>query len=306
MHTARCPRRPAPRWILLATLLVLLAACDDPTTLSTKEKGIAVGATAGSICWDQETGLATTQVIATVFGRDGSVASGTSVRFEADVAEATLDPAEARTDDTGRAIVELSTPRPADDRVTVTGYLPDGRSDEVTIQVPAPPFLQFTPETFQPAVGDEFFLHWYVTAPCNLSRLTVELTWDPDVLEYLPGEWEEGGILNQLVSDQGDGTGDASGDGSAGGEDRVPTVVEESSADGWLRITYRRDDSPRTGVSATGSYLRIRFRAIAPGDADMNAPLVELAPPDDRPFDMTGRWAVPAITVVEGDGNGGT
>ena len=297
MRTGRSPKAWV-RGILLATAaLTLLASCDDPTQLSAKEKGIAVGATATAICWDQETGLATTQVIATVFGKDGSVATGTKVRFETDFPGATLDPVETETDQAGRAIVDLSTPRPPSDQVTVTGFLPDGRSDDVTIRVPASPFLQFTPETFQPKVGEEFYLHWYVTAPCNLSRLTAELTWNPEVLEYLPGEWEEGGILNQLVSSD---SGDTDEDGSAG-EDRIPTVVEESSADGWLRMTYRRDDTPRTGISATGSYIRIKFRAIGTGEAEMTAPFVELAPPDDRPFDMTDHWAVPAITVVEAD-----
>ncbi len=305
MRTRRSAKVRAHRILLVLVALVLLAACDDPTELSTKEKGIAVGAVATSICWDQDTGLATTQVIATVFGKDGSVATGTKVRFEADCPEATLDPVEAATDQAGRAIVELSTPRPSSDQVTVTGFLPDGRSDDVTIRVPAPPFLQFTPETFQPKVGEEFYLHWYVTAPCNLSRLTAELTWNPEVLEYVPGEWEEGGILNQLVSSNGGDAGDTDEDGSAGGEDRIPTVVEESWADGWLRMTYRRDDTPRTGISATGSYIRIKFRAIGTGDAEMAAPFVELAPPDDRPFDMTDHWAVPAITVVAADEDGG-
>ncbi|GEM_PF-5863769 len=301
----RTGRSSGPRLrglLVVAVVLALLVACDDPTELSAKEKGIAVGAASTAICWDQETGLATTQVIATVFGKDGSVATGTKIRFEADCPEATLDPAEAETDQAGRAIVELSTPRPPSDEVTVTGFLPDGRSDDVTIRVPASPFLQFTPETFQPAVGEEFFLHWYVTAPCNLSRLTAELTWDPEVLEYLPGEWEEGGILNQVASSDSGDTGDTDDDGSAGEEDRIPTVVEESWADGWVRVTYRRDDTPRTGISATGSYLRLKFRAIGTGEADMQAPFVELAPPDDRPFDMTDHWAVPAITVVEAEG----
>ncbi len=299
---------------LLALLLLVLAtaACDDPTKLSPGEQRIAVGAEATGLCWSQEEdGLARTRAIATVFGEDGSVAEGTTVQFTVDWPGATLDPVEIGTDETGRAIVEVATTRPDGDQLTITGALPDGASDDVTISVPPPPVLQFVPDNPRPAIGEEFFVHVYVVGPCDLNSITFRLEWDPAVLEYLPGEWEETGILNAPVGDgSGDGTGDATGDATDdsgdGTGDTLPTEVLESAGPGSVDITYRRVDSPPTGSSATGTYLKLHFRAVGAGDAAMTAPRVELAPPDGRPYELmtSDYWMVIGVEAVEPDGDG--
>ena len=80
----------------------------------------------------------------------------------------------------------------------------------------------------------------------------------------------------------------------------------ESAGPGSVDITYRRVDSPPTGSSATGTYLKLHFRAVGAGDAAMTAPRVELAPPDGRPYELmtADHWMVIGVEAVEPDGDG--
>lgn len=259
------------RWSALGALgavLLLLVACDEREELRRTERRIVVGAPAAAFCPlpDEDS---TISLQATVYGLDGSVAAGVEVTMTTSdgLFPNGTQTEVVRTGEAGFANIVLTTRRPPDDRIVVTGTLEDGREDSTELS--APPDGQTLLLTSTPSieVGELATIIMPASNLCHVREVLLTLRYDPAVVEYVDAA--EGGLLNDFDR--------------AGLPIRTDLFVADSG-NGTLSIRYSRLDRPPTGVVISGNVLGVRFRGTAPGNAQIYIEEVTLLPLDGRPY----------------------
>lgn len=286
-------RRTHRRMMLVACgVAALCAGCQEADKIAPKDQKIALGALTSSVCPDQDSTLkqGVTTMIATVFAKDGTLADGVGVTFSSAFGGATFDPVRATTNPAGIARSTLSSPRPPGDSLTMTATLDNGLQSSHTLGFPLTPIMTVDSNNATPLVGVELLLDVGVSRPCNITELGADLSYDPTVLEYEPGKEIQLNALNDVGSD-----------GSPNGT----TLDVDSSVPGHVRFRYFRDDG--RGVNITGGYLRLSFKTLAAGDAQLAVvvPSGELIGSVGGAYDLypasgTNFVAVAAVTVISG------
>ena len=127
-------------WLPAAAVLLALltaAACDKSQGLSEGERRIVVGSISSNLCPLPDAD-STVNVQATVYGLDGSVAPGVDVTMTTTdgVFPNGTQTETSKTGEAGIVNLVLTTRRPPDDQILVTGTLPDGKQDSVEIKAP--------------------------------------------------------------------------------------------------------------------------------------------------------------------------
>lgn len=271
---------------VLSVALLLVTACDKQEELRRSERRIVVGAPAAGFCPLPDAD-STVNVQATVYGLDGSVASGVDVTMTTSdgLFPNGTQTEVVRTGEAGFANIVLTTRRPLDDRIVVTGTLNDGREDSVQLSAPPDGRTLLVASDSSIAVGDEVSVIMPASNLCYIREVLLTVRYNPAVVEYVDSA--EAGLLNDLDA--------------AGLPIRTDLYVVDSGT-GILSIRYSRLDSPPTGVVISGNVLGVRFRGIAPGDAEIYIEDVSLVPLDGRPYAVTNETdsasALP-ITVSE-------
>ncbi|MCU0230166.1 MAG: cohesin domain-containing protein [Acidobacteria bacterium] len=257
-------------WIAAAAALLALLtalACDESKQLTQGERRIVVGSLTPSVCPAVD-GDTTINVQATVYGLDGSVAPGIDVTMT--TSDGTFPNGTQvetiRTTQAGIANIVLTTRRPPDDEIVVTGALRDGKDDSVTIS--APPNARVTlasgKDTFE--IGDKITVLVPTSGLCQVRQALFEIAYDPAVVKFLTTA--EGGILNDFDS---------------GGAPTATDLFVVDGPGGALRINYARTSRPPTGVTSSGTLLGLQFEAVGPGEAQIYIRSVSFVPVDERP-----------------------
>jgi hypothetical protein len=253
-----------------AALLALLAAaaCDESKELSRREQRVVVGAFSANICPLPDAD-STVNIQATVYGLDGSVAAGINVTmtttdglFPNGTQVETI-----KTGDAGIANIVLTTRRPPDDEIVVTGTLEDGKDDSVTINAPPDARVAMITADDEVTVGDTITVLVPTTGLCQARQALFEISYDPAVVEFVTTA--EGGVFNDF---------DAAG---------APTPTDLYVVDaprGTMRINYERTNRPYTGVISSGTLFGILFNAIAAGEPQIYIRSVSFLPVDGRPL----------------------
>lgn len=307
-----------PSWLpaLVAGFGLLFAGCDEARKLEPKERRISLATTNANLCPNSDSGQAETQIVATVFGEDGSVAPDVPVRFSTDAG--TLSENTAVTNQAGQAITALTTPRPVGDLLTVVGSLADGRSDDVDLNAPLPPFVSLIPFQLDPesdaSDDDEFVLT--IGSACNINAIDLTVSWSGGAASgetpYPPEQ------LLSYSCDDPDSTADdpddcADGEGfsetgilnAADGAGTIPTTWQVDALPGRLHVAYRRDD-PSSGTSVAGTYFRVFFKvgSVTKDDSTERRTVtfeyenVTITPSDGRPYQFGGeRIAMPVLVI---------
>ncbi len=301
--------------IAFAALALISLSCDKAQKLTPKERRISLATTNANICPNPSTGQGETQLVATIYGDDGTVAPDVPVTFTTD--SGTLSESTVRTNTAGQAVTVLSTPRPVGDLLTVVGSLADGRSDDVDLNAPLPPFVSLIPQQLDPVSGEVEEFALTIGSACNISALDISFSWeggaasgetpyppedllvyscdDPDSTADDPDDCGDGesfvetGILN------------ATEDGA-----EIPTTFEViDSSPGHLRIKYFRNDSS-SGTSVAGTYFRVGFKpgvVLATDSKEkrrvtFSYDTITVTPTDGRPYQFGGeRIAMPIIEI---------
>ncbi len=266
---------------LAASLLVVLGlvpACDDPPEVAPEDRQLALGTVTSSLCpsLTVDPPAATTTIIASVFARDGQVAVGVPVTFT--TTHGTFDATVVETDKNGQARTQLTVGRPEPlsdtNEITLTATTDNGLSEERKLPVPGTPVLGVSASSTGPAVGNKFEMRVNVGFACNVRRIEGGLSWDnskvrldgacntatPPFVEY--------DVLNDS---------DASGNQSGAQVTRCEVGGVAADQDGTrnIRFTYERTapfegEVPTYGTSDSGSYLGIKFTAVAEGEAEFD------------------------------------
>jgi hypothetical protein len=262
-----------------AALLALLSAlaCDESKQLSEGERRIVVGAVSSSLCPLPDAD-STVNVQATVYGLDGSVAPGV------DVTMSTTDGLfpngtqleTIKTGDAGIVNIVLTTRRPPDDQIVVTGTLKDGKDDSVTINAPPNARVTLVTANDTVTVGDSITVLVPTTGLCQARQALFEISYDPAVARFVTTA--EGGIFND--SD------------NAGAPTSTDLYVVDAPR-GTLRVNYARTNRPTTGVTSSGTLFGILFEAIAPGDPQIYIRSVTFLPVDGRPLTTVNQADTP-------------
>ena len=294
--------RPARRVFCLAAGLLaagalLLTGCEEADELAPSEQRIAVGASPVAVCPDPPApsgapGVGESTIVATIFGDDGAVQEGLEVQLTA--SRGVLEETTLTTRATGQVDTTLTAPRSDEAPVLVTATAEGGASAEVRLEVPPTPGIRLSTSSTSPVIGEQSLgIGFQIGAPCNVTELRFTLSYDPAVLDL--SEREDGG--GPVVEETGTmnaptGSGD------------VPTVLEvsEDEASGSVRILYRRDDVPRTGVRSQQirTFLILRFDVLAAEPAELRLERLQVIPLDGRPYAIPSNLIqVPEIEGVE-------
>jgi hypothetical protein len=262
-----------------AALLALLSAlaCDESKQLSEGERRIVVGAVSSNICPLPDAD-STVNVQATVYGLDGSVAAGV------DVTMTTTDGLfpngtqleTIKTGDAGIVNIVLTTRRPPDDQIVVTGTLKDGKDDSVTINAPPNARVTLITANDTVTVGDSITVLVPTTGLCQARQALLEVSYDPAIAKFVTTA--EGGIFNDPDS--------------AGAPTSTDLYVVDAPR-GTLRVNYARTDRPTTGVTSSGTLFGMLFEAIAPGDPQIYIRSVTFLPVDGRPLTTVNQADTP-------------
>lgn len=308
--------------LAFAALALVSLSCDKAQKLTPKERRISLATTNANVCPDPSTGQGETTVVATIYGEDGTVAPDVPVTFSAD--SGTLSESTVRTNVAGQASTVLSTPRPIGDLLTVVGALADGRSDDVDINAPLPPFVSLVPQQIDPVSGsvDQFALT--IASACNINALDISFSWEggakTDETPYRPDELLVYSYDDPDQKNIGEDGGTEDPDSRADGESfqetgilnetksgtEVPTEWQViDSSPGRLRVLYRRTD-PSSGTSDAGTYFRVGFKAgvVLASDSrekrrvTFSYDTVTVTPIDGRPYQFGGeRIAMPILEI---------
>ncbi len=246
-----------------ATQLMLLVAavtaaggagCQEADKIEAKEQRIKLGASAASVCPDQDATLqrGTTNMIATVFAPDGTLAENVEVSFSSAYAGAVFDPATKASNAAGIAITSVSSTRPPGDQLTMTATIPTGLQSSYTLAFPLTPVMSILADNTSPVVGADVLMTVTVTRACNITELGADISYDATVLEYQPGQEVQLNVLNDVTPD---------------GTPTGTTLDVDNSVPGHVIFRYFRDDG--RGVNTSSGYLRFTFKAIAAGDAQL-------------------------------------
>jgi hypothetical protein len=258
-------------------LLLAAASCDESKQLTEGERRIVVGAVASNLCPLPDAD-STVNIQATVYGLDGSVAPGV------DVTMTTTDGLfpngtqleTIKTGDAGFANIVLTTRRPPDDRIVVTGTLKDGRDDSVTISAPPDARVTLITADDSVTVGDSITVLVPTTGLCHVRQALFEISYDPAVVKFVTTA--EGGILNDMDS---------------GGAPTPTDLYVVDAPRGNLRVNYARTNRPWTGVTSSGTLFGILFEAIAPGEPQIYIRSVTFLPVDERPLTTVNQADTP-------------
>jgi hypothetical protein len=298
----RSPSRRARRVLplaaaLLAASALLLTGCEDANDLAPEEQRIAVGASPVAVCPDPPApsgapGLGQSTIVATVFGDDGSVQEGLEVQLSA--SRGVLEETTLTTAATGQVDTTLSAPRSDEVPAVVTATTEGGATAEIQLEIPPTPGVRLSTANPSPRVGEQsLVLGFQIGAPCNVTELRFTLGYDPAVLDLSEREDGSGPVVEETgAMNAATGSGD------------IPTILEvsEDEPNGSVRILYRRDDVPRTGVRSQQirTFLILRFDVLAPGPAELRFERLQIIPLDGRPYAIPSNLIqVPEIEGVE-------
>ena len=280
-------RHSSSRLAAAAALVALLTAlaCDESKELSRREQQIVVGALPSNLC-PLPDGDSTVNVQATVYGLDGSVAPGVEVTLTTTDGQFPngTQVETVKTGDAGIANIVVTTRRPPDDRIVVTGTLKDGKDDSVEIKAPADARVALLTADTAVTVGETITILVPTTGLCHIREALVEVSYDPTVAKFVTTA--EGGIFN---------------DPDSGGAATATDLYVVDAPLGDLRVNYARTNRPPTGVTSSGTLFGILFEAIAPGEPQIYIRSVTLFPVDGRPYTTVNGTDSPdalAITVT--------
>lgn len=273
------------------TLAALLWGCDEKKELTPAERLFRLGASAASVCpatdpeFPGEPGKADLEILGTVFGRDGSTASGVPVTFSTDFG--CFDPQGACTPEVtvstgkdGVARTTLGTTRPPGDLIMVRALTDNSLDDSLQIKVPRAPqiLVQATPDT--PKVNETFLVGVEGSVLCDVYRLDLDLSYDPAVVDF------DDSVDRSLLDTTGDGT-------------DVATELTLGDLPGRLTASYYRTNSPLSGVSISGTFLTFRFKALAAGKARFKVESFTYTAVEGRPYpSLSDQTFVTEVTVV--------
>ncbi len=265
------PTRNKATWLPLAAVLLALlsaAACDTSQELSEGERRVVVGSVTPNLCPFPDAD-STVNVQATVYGLDGSVAPGVAVTMTTTdgVFPNGTQTETVKTGEAGIVNLVVTTRRPPDDLILVTGTLPDGKQDSVEIKAPPSPRVALFTQAPSVAVGEEITIIVPVSGLCFVSQALFDISYDPAVVSF--DTTAEGGIFNNVDN---------------GGAMTPADLYVVDAPRGNMRINYARTDRPQTGVTISGTLLGIRFTAIAPGLPKIYIRDVSMLPVDGRPY----------------------
>ena len=298
----RFPRLSAiAPFVLAAAMAPLLAGCEKASEVKPEEQRIKVGFVASSVCPDQTLTppVGSTQVQATVWAKDGTVAPNVPITFTVSPsAGVDFDGSGAQevkaTASNGRAIVNFTAQRPTGDSYTFTATLPTGDQSQGTLSWPISPFVNFSSANTVPAPGAEFTVSMIVSFVCNIRSFDFDISFDPSLLELESDKTKQGDILNDVSTD---------------GTTSTPTnaiLTQTQIADGRWHVNYARTSTDGKGVNTAGTYLTFTLKANATntGDSKFAIPSgsMVVTPSIGGPYTMytgsTSRVAYSTITVT--------
>ena len=255
---------------MATALLALLsaAACDESKELSERERRVVVGALPLNLCPLPDAD-STVNVQATVYGLDGSVAPGIDVTMTTSdgLFPNGTQVESVTTGEAGIANIVLTTRRPPDDQIVVTGTLEDGRDDSVTISAPPSARVALITANTSVKVGETITVLVPTTGLCQARQALFDISYDPVIVKFVTTA--EGGVFN---------------DTDNGGASTPTDLYVVDAPRGNLRVNYARTNQPWTGVTSTGTLFGILFEAIAPGDPQIYIRSVVFVPVDGRPL----------------------
>ena len=294
------PSAVAP-FFLAAAMVPLFAGCEKASEVKPEEQRIKVGFVASTICPDQTLTPATgtTQVQATVWAKDGTVAPNVPITFTVTPSDGVdFDGSGAQevktTASNGRAIVNFKAPRPTGDSYTFTTTLPTGDQSQGTLSWPRSPFVNFVSANTVPAPGAEFTVSMIVSYVCNIRSFDFDISFDPSLLELESDKTKQGDILNDVTTD-----------GTTSTQTNA-TLTQTQVSDGLWHVNYARTSTDGKGVNTAGTYLTFTLKANASntGDAQFKIPSgsMSVVPSVGGPYTMytssTSRVAYSTITVT--------
>lgn len=275
----------------LLTILGLVAGCEDDVAVRPEDQRFALGASSSLLCpvLTTEAETAETQVVASVFAEDGQVVNNVGVTFTlagplpagsgfvdqdgTNVVSTVTIPTQI-----GRAVATLRVGRPEPATTTnevLFSAFPESNpalERDGSVNVPFPPLVVVSGPS-GPRVNTDFTVEISISGACNVRRLQGTLAWD-DSIVALQGSCTD--LFDLPLIERG---GFADGDGTiTRGETSLSCSTENTDADASadrLTFTYQRERRTTAGTFGSnnnGSYLGVRFRAVAEGDASLAAP----------------------------------
>ena len=288
---------------LLVTSVASLCGCDETDVVAPEDRRLALGALVSTVCPDETLNppTAKTDFVATVFATDGAPApdvpvtfttSTAGVVFEASGNETTV----VNTNTIGRALATIVvTGRPADDELTVSATPDNGLTATRTIDAPTTPFLSIVANTSTPSKNGTVSLLFIVTSACNVSKVKAGISFDPEIVEYVPAGPNEAPTYAKLVNFDDSDT-------SGTGPNQQTILTIDDSTPGRLGFVYEPDT--KRGSNQNTTYFSVTLRTKSSGSARLLVESAELETTVGNNYDLKvgtddSRVGISPVTVID-------